>query len=605
MSSKSQLPSTRSHHESDGKLLEMRERLVKKHPRDTSGLPLVRVESEMGWFLDTDVVNLIHHNLPSQEVRATFLSCRYLDACPIADRNPRATHSLLVVMSETHSDGVTRTLDSTVLPINDDLKPKLKRLGLDLDHITFLLVPRARFEELCELSEIGEKGVRVRRDRLRELDPDADARSVFPRIVHRAAELGASDIHISPRRDRYSVRMRRKSVLEQVYILPPKTGAALVNIIKTCAGLDITERRVPQDGRITLAQQKYDLIPAEFMERLKDVSLRVSTIPTVIREHGEKLVVRLLRSGSTENYQLDNLGFPPPALADLRRIMLSPHGMLVVTGPTGSGKTTTLYSVLAELNDGTMNISTAEDPVETRFDDMDQCQVNENISLRFARLLRAFLRQDPDCILVGEIRDPETADSAVQAARTGHLLLSTLHTLDSFTAFPRLKELGIGAPTLASCLSAVLAQRLVRELCPSCSVRYDAREELSELLGSGIAFENLVSLRRPPAQRSGFCQQCQNSGYTSQIPVIEIWVPSDAERHAMIYDPNVTHESLALLATARGMQRMSMLALELVLSGRTSLAEMLRAVTSADEFRKEPLVSAVKRLVHKDGNTGS
>ncbi len=566
----------------------------------SKGLPALRLEAEMGWLLDTDVVNEIHHHLPGVDVRRAFLVARELDACPIIDPNPRGIHSLVVALAGEDAQGHERTRECISVLMDDYVKPRLEQLGILLENLLFMLVSRTRYMELKELAEPGEAAVKLRRERLRELDPEASARGVFPRIVHRAAELGASDIHIEPRSDRYVVRMRCQSVLTLVYTLRPTTGAALVNVIKTCAALNIAENRLPQDGRITLAQQPMDVVPAEYRALLNDISLRVATVPTVIRDRGEKVVLRLLKSGSTANYRLSNLGFPERALADLLSVIQSPHGMLLVTGPTGSGKTTTLYSVLAELNDGTLNISTAEDPVEARFDNMDQCQVDEAIGRTFAVLQRSFLRQDPDCILVGEIRDPETAAGAVQAARTGHLLLSTLHTLDSYTAFPRLRELGIGAPTLASCLSAVLAQRLVRELCPVCVESYDPADELNELLGETIIPSGVLEFRYPSVSSDSFCERCGNSGYVGMIPVVEVWVPSDEERHAMIYDPNVTHESLAAMAFQRGVSSMGQTCLDLIRAGRTTVAEMLRAVCSAHEFRRDPLLSVLRKVAKGD-----
>ena len=325
---------------------------------------------------------------------------------------------------------------------------------------------------------------------------DAPAIRLINGIIADAARQGVSDIHIEPYETGLVVRMRIDGVLRETLRMPPHVAPVVVSRIKVMARLDIAERRVPQDGRIGLT----------LGGKLLDV--RVSTLPS---RAGERVVLRILDKDNA-GIDLDVLGMPPAIHQIFRAALAEPNGIVLVTGPTGSGKTTSLYAGLRTLNDGTRNILTVEDPVEYAVDGIGQTQVNTKVGLSFATGLRAILRQDPDVVMVGEIRDRETADIAVQASLTGHLVLSTVHTNDAVGAITRMRDMKIEPFLLASTLRAVIAQRLVRRLCPTCREPIQATGSVSALLG----FDSGTIIYRAKG-----CAECSNSGYKGRIGVFE------------------------------------------------------------------------------------
>ncbi|MDP3700933.1 MAG: GspE/PulE family protein [Hylemonella sp.] len=368
-----------------------------------------------------------------------------------------------------------------------------------------------------------------------------------------ATQVGASDIHIEPLESGLQIRVRVDGVLQTQTQAEKRIGAALAQRIKLMAGLDISEKRLPQDGR--------------FSVRLKDqtIDVRLSTMPST---YGESVVMRLLSLDGGVR-QLDRIGMPPAMLARFRQLLGRTSGLILVTGPTGSGKTTTLYAALAELNSSELKMITVEDPVEYRLPGITQVQVNEKIELSFAKVLRATLRQDPDVILVGEMRDAETAEIGLRAAITGHLVLSTLHTRDAASTPFRLLDMGVPPFMVATSLQAVVAQRLVRLICATCAEPHepDAQERawLSGLVGSG---------EHVHAKRGRGCSACNGTGYSGRQGVYEM-LEMDAEltQSASRSDP------AAFLQTARSRmdgQTLTHQALELVRQGRTSLAEAMR-----------------------------
>lgn len=371
-------------------------------------------------------------------------------------------------------------------------------------------------------------------------------------LIAQALRERASDIHIEPYEDHLSVRFRTDGVLHEV--LSPKRVLAplLVSRIKVMARLDIAEKRLPQDGRISVKLAGHAL------------DIRVSTLPS---SHGERVVLRLLDKQNGQ-LQLKDLQMPPAALRCYEEALRIPHGIILVTGPTGSGKTTTLYAGLMQINDGRKNILTIEDPVEYTLPGVGQTQVNSKIGLTFAQGLRSILRQDPDVVMLGEIRDAETARIAVQASLTGHLVLSTLHTNTAIGAITRLHDMGIEPFLLASSLVAVLSQRLVRLLCPHCKQAYHADAEECAVLGVTQA---------PVIYRPVGCMQCRHSGYQQRIGIFEA-VRVDDKLRQLIH----AGAGEAELAAAARQQSNSLLqdGLRLVLTGETALAEVLR-VTSA------------------------
>ena len=329
---------------------------------------------------------------------------------------------------------------------------------------------------------------------------------------------GASDIHIEPYEQALVVRFREDGVLIEKLRMPPHVAPVLVSRIKVMARLDIAERRVPQDGRIGLSLGG------------KLVDVRVSTLPN---RAGERVVMRLLDKDNA-GLTLTDLGLDDKAREVLERALKEPNGIVLVTGPTGSGKTTTLYAGLRSLNDGQRNILTVEDPVEYAVDGVGQTQVNSKVGLDFAAGLRAILRQDPDVVMVGEIRDKETADIAVQASLTGHLVLSTVHTNDSIGAITRMRDMGVEPFLLASTLRGVIAQRLVRRLCPHCK----REAEIDPALGAILGIKPGRTVYEPVG-----CKQCGETGYTGRIGVYEAVRIDDTIRR-MVHE-NADEERIA------------------------------------------------------------
>ncbi|CAB1370838.1 type II secretion system ATPase GspE [Denitratisoma oestradiolicum] len=369
-----------------------------------------------------------------------------------------------------------------------------------------------------------------------------------------ALKEGASDIHFEPFEQRSLTRIRVDGVLRDLAQPPRALHAAIVSRLKIMAGLDIAEKRLPQDGRIAL----------RLAGRLVDV--RLSTLPS---GHGERVVLRLLDK-EAGRLDLATLGLGAATQAAVDQLIRQPHGILLVTGPTGSGKTTTLYAALSRLDAGQLNIMTVEDPIEYDLDGIGQTQVNPRIELDFARALRAILRQDPDVVMIGEIRDLETAQIAVQASLTGHLVLATLHTNDAVSAVTRLADMGIEPFLLGSSLLGVLAQRLVRRLCPDCRSLYAPSAAEWAQAGSG---ERPATLWRAVG-----CPACKGSGYQGRSGIYEL-MQVDDELRRLIHDQS-GEPTLRSAARTGGMLNLKEDALRWVMQGETSLEEILRVTRS-------------------------
>jgi len=389
---------------------------------------------------------------------------------------------------------------------------------------------------------------------LLEATDDAPIIRLVNSMLQRAVKERASDIHIEPFEREIRVRFRIDDVLyEPMKPLPRKLQASIASRIKIMGKLDIAEKRLPQDGRIKLkiAGRGYDV--------------RLSTVPV---SHGERLVMRLLPD-SQELVDLEKLGMNPQQLSSLDRIINRPNGIFLVTGPTGSGKTTTLHACLAKLNGPDKNIITVEDPVEITQPGVGQIEVNPKIKLTFAAGLRAILRQDPNVVLVGEIRDKETADIAIQASLTGHLVMSTLHTNDAASAITRLVDMGVEPFLVGSSLVAVLAQRLVRVLCKSCRVAYEATDD--ELREIGI---------KPPGRavtlyKGEGCSQCSFTGYHGRVGIYEMMIVDDDIRGLITRATDA--KTIKKTAIGKGMGTLRADGARKVLAGVTSVAEVLRA----------------------------
>ncbi|RIL05837.1 MAG: type II secretion system protein GspE [Proteobacteria bacterium] len=388
---------------------------------------------------------------------------------------------------------------------------------------------------------------------------DAPVVKLVNLILTDAVKRTASDIHIEPYEKEFRVRYRIDGVLYEVMKPPMKLRNAITSRLKIMSELDIAERRLPQDGRIKLK-----------MGRGKEMDFRVSTLPTLF---GEKVVLRLLDKG---NLQLDmtKLGFEQGQLDVFKDCIHRPFGMVLVTGPTGSGKTTSLYSALAELNTSTENISTAEDPVEFNLAGINQVQMHEDIGLNFAAALRSFLRQDPDIIMVGEIRDFETAEIAIKAALTGHLVLSTLHTNDAPSTVNRLLNMGIEPFLVASSVNCILAQRLARRICGECKER-DAEVTKQALLDAGLSEEEAAGAQ---IFRGRGCRNCSETGYKGRVAVYEVMELTEELKEFVLN--GASSMELKREAIRGGMTTLRRSALNKLLEGVTTLSEVLRVSAS-------------------------
>ncbi len=392
---------------------------------------------------------------------------------------------------------------------------------------------------------------------LLDSEDDAPVIRLINGTIAEAVKLKASDIHIEPYEKTLSIRLRIDGVLREVLSFPSRLTPVLTSRVKVMARLDIAEKRLPQDGRISLTLGG------------KMVDVRVSTLPA---RFGERVVMRILDKEEAR-LDLDALGMPADTLTRLRQALQRPNGVILVTGPTGSGKTTTLYAALSLLNDPSRNILTVEDPVEYAIDGVGQTQINPKIGMTFATGLRAILRQDPDVVMVGEVRDGETAQIAIQAALTGHLVLSTVHTNSAVGAVTRLRDMGIEPFLLASTVAAVLAQRLVRRLCPTCKEPHapDAAEQA--LLG--LEADSNATICRPKG-----CGRCGHSGYEGRIGLYELMVADETLRR-LIHD-DAGEEKLASHAFRR-VDTLAASGFRHVLAGVTSIEEVLRVVRQEED----------------------
>jgi len=391
-------------------------------------------------------------------------------------------------------------------------------------------------------------------ERLKDLTSDAPVVRAVNSLIARAVEARASDIHLEPTEEALRVRFRIDGALRDEPSVPAAFRGPIVSRVKVLAGLNIAERRLPQDGRMRLAVRGHD------------VDLRVATSPAV---HGESAVLRLLDQSSLA-LDFKTLGFDPALQRRFDRALAQPHGIVLVTGPTGSGKTTTLYAALTAMNGPERKILTIEDPVEYRLAGVNQTQVAPQIGLDFAAALRSFLRQDPDVMMVGEIRDLETAQIAVQAALTGHTLLSTLHTNSAASTITRLVDMGVEPFLIATTLNAVLAQRLVRRLCPSCAEPFEPTPELLAPLLSAGAAAGIRRLFRPRG-----CAACDGAGFRGRIAILELLVTSEEISGLILARADARRIERA--AIAEGMRPMLEDGLIKAQEGRTTLEEVLRA----------------------------
>jgi type IV pilus assembly protein PilB len=433
--------------------------------------------------------------------------------------------------------------------------------ALTMDDMAGVNLSELNMDEITGIDDVdvvrGEEGQEIDLIDLAKSSESAPIIKVSNLILIEALKAGASDIHVEPYEKEFRVRFRVDGILHNIMALPMRTRDPLISRLKIMAKLDISEKRLPQDGRIR--------IRLRVEERTRDLDLRVSVVPT---HFGEKVVMRLL---DKSRLQLDmtQLGFDQEPLRRFKEAIDKPYGIVLVTGPTGSGKTNTLYSAIAQLNDPAVNILTAEDPIEFNLAGINQVQMKEQIGLTFASAMRSFLRQDPDIILVGEVRDFETAEIAVKAALTGHLVLSTLHTNDAPSTVNRLMNMGIEPFLVATSINCIAAQRLVRKVCTKCAENVDTSPQI--LIQVGFAPDEVKTLK---IKRGRGCENCKNTGYRGRIGLFEVLLFSDEIRDMIL--SGASSIELKRRAIEEGMVTLRNGGLQKVRDGITTLEEVLR-----------------------------
>lgn len=396
-------------------------------------------------------------------------------------------------------------------------------------------------------------------EKLKDLAGEAPVVRLVNLVIDRAVDVRASDIHIEPFENNLKVRYRVDGVLQDAEAPPARSAAAVISRVKIMAKMDIAERRLPQDGRIQIRSQG------------KKIDLRVSTVPTL---YGESLVLRILDKQRI-NLDLNNLGFNEETDKQFRHILALPHGIILVTGPTGSGKTTTLYAALQKLNTPKKKILTIEDPVEYQLEGINQIQVKPQIGLNFANALRSIVRQDPDVIMIGEMRDQATARIAIQSALTGHLVLSTLHTNDAGSSIIRLLDMGVEDYLLTSTLNGILSQRLVRRLCLNCREHYTPLAELVEELDlARFTQDDELTLYKATG-----CEQCTNTAYYGRTVIMELLCLSEDIRQLILSHADGTE--IQLTAIKNGMETMKEDGIRKALQGITTIEEVMRVTQDA------------------------
>lgn len=539
-----------------------------KHKSDQSA---TIVATRLGLVSDRDLaaaVSVVSGNamadaneLPAQTVHLNDVSPSFLRLNAIIPLSLEP-NSLVVGVVDPFESAVLDALRFACLPREIDIR--IMTLG-DVERGLRTLYGVDSSAGRVELGSQAMEGLSSDAEALGDLAREEPVIRLLDGLIYDAIEARATDIHIEPKPNSVLVRIRVDGNLKQLTALGLDQGAPVISRLKILADLDVANSRSPQDGR------------ASIIVRGRSIDIRVSTVPAA---YGESVAVRILDRSSI---QLDfgSLGLTGPSVEVLNRLIRKPHGLTIMTGPTGSGKTTTLYAALDQIRSPKLKILTVEDPVEFRFEDVNQVQVNEAAGVSFASTLRAFLRQDPDIILVGEIRDGETASIAVQAALTGHLVLATLHTNDAASAPARLIDMGVEPYLLASVLNGAAAQRLARRLCPHCAEMKPATSiQIAELRRLGLLADN-----QPDSALSAFgkaigCDKCDHTGYFGRIALIEVFEADDGLR-AQVHQRTDLDAFRASLG-AKGMTNLAMDGLQKAAAGLTSLDEVLSIVGGLD-----------------------
>jgi MSHA biogenesis protein MshE len=535
-----------------------------------SGLRLGRVLVELGFVEENQFLTFL-----AQQMDVAFVDLKQFNFdANLVQRLPEihARRYRAIVLSENRGQLTVGMADPMDIFAYDELSRILQQsievaIVRESELLNTLDLVYRRTEEIASFAEELDEEITEGQFDLAAMTPlaqddGAPVVKLLQSIFEDAVQVRASDIHIEPDEAVLRIRQRVDGVLQEQVMKEKRISAPLVLRLKLMAGLNISEKRLPQDGRFSLIVKK------------RKLDVRLSTMPI---ENGESVVMRLLdQSGGITN--LDQVGMPTEILQHFRRLIHIPHGLILVTGPTGSGKTTTLYGALAELNDAGKKIITAEDPVEYRLPRVNQVQINPKIELTFARVLRAALRQDPDIILVGEIRDSETAEIALRAAMTGHLVLSTLHTNDAISSAMRLADMGAEGFLAAASLRAVVAQRLVRRLCDNCAITYEPNLQERSWLTRALGPEMAAAVKLKSAHG---CHRCNNTGYRGRIGVFELLVMDDAMGEALRLGD--TSAFVRAAKQAPEYKPLALNALEYAAQGLTSLAEVFRVSEHVDE----------------------
>lgn len=556
----------------DGGFITERQLAKAREKSLSSNEPLQKILVQLGFVSEKDITEVIGQqmgvafvDLENMELEPEMarsipehLAQRY-KVIPVAQKDNRLTLAMVDPLNVLAIDDIRLITGFDIEPVIATEEAILKTINRQFG-VTDLAEVEETVKDISatdfgpvEIEEAVEEEIAL--DKLKEMVDEAPIVRVVNLIISQAINDSASDIHIEPEMKQVRVRYRVDGVLHDVMSPPKHIQAPMISRIKIMANLDIAERRIPQDGKIHLRHDN------------REFDLRVSTIPTV---HGEKVVMRILDKSSVL-LGLNKLGFYRDTQEIFENCVEKPYGMILVTGPTGSGKSTTLYSCLNKLNTESVNIITIEDPVEYQLPGINQVQINEKAGLTFASALRSFLRQDPDIIMVGEIRDTETAKIAIEAALTGHLVLSTLHTNDSSGAVTRLVEMGVEPFLCASSVIAVLAQRLARLICPNCKESYTPPMESIKQFGLAAFTDSEIAFYRGRG-----CDHCKMTGYRGRTGIFELLHVTDRIRSLILQRASTSEIRQA--AIEEGMKTMQDDGLRKVLDGTTTIEECLRVV---------------------------
>jgi MSHA biogenesis protein MshE len=535
-----------------------------------SGRKLGRVLIENGFITEDQLLTFL-----SQQLQVPYVDLRRFNYKPEVVRLLPETHARrfrAIVLEDSREGLLVGMADATDIFAYDEISRVLRRslrLAVVKESDLLSTIDRVyrRTEEISGLAQELEQELSAYSVDIGELAAteglaDAPVVKLLQTMFEDAVQINASDIHIEPDERELRIRFRLDGVLRVQTTADRRIGSALVSRLKLMAGLDISEKRMPQDGRLNVRV------------RDKNVDVRMSTMPV---QYGESVVMRLLNQ-ATGILQLDHVGMPAPMLARFREQIHAPNGMVLVTGPTGSGKTTTLYGALNELNRPESKILTVEDPVEYRLAGINQVQVNARIELTFARVLRSMLRQDPDIILVGEMRDQETAEIGLRAAMTGHFVLSTLHTNDAVSTALRLIDMGVAPYMVAASVRAIVSQRLVRRICDACSQPYELDAASKVVVEAEVGEQQAATLK---FRRGAGCSHCNATGYRGRIGVFEYLEMDENLVRALHSADPMAFADAAKQQT--GYQNLRGSAIAMAAQGHTTMAQVMRATFGLDD----------------------